>query len=249
MTTGTTVAAKVEPMAAADTGAFVAGEGGVAVVSGPRPSVTYAFEAIGTFMLVLTVGAAVESGSPWALLGIGAVLVAMVYAGGQQSGVHINPAVTLAALVRRRIGPRQAVAYWVVQVGAGLLAAAVVGTIVDPTRAAATATIALTGHTLVAVITVESLVVFVLCYLATSGYHRDDSFYGLAIGFTTVASAFAVGVISGGAFNPPMSLDMAVTLSVYLVAQVLGGLTAVATLLALNPTTGSPPGRAFAPDN
>ena len=236
-------------MAAADTGAIATGEGSVAIVGGPRPIVTYAIEAIGTFVLVLTVGAVVESGSLWALLGIGAVLIAMVYAGGQQSGGHINPAVTLAALVRRRIGLRQAVSYWVVQFGAGLLAAAVVGTIVDPTRAAATAAIALTGHTLVAVLTVESLVVFALCYLATSGHRPDDSFYGLAIGFTTVASAFAVSVISGGAFNPPVSLGVAVTLSVYLVAQVLGGITAAATLLALNPTTGSPPGRAYAPDN
>ena len=85
-------------------------------MSGPRASVKYPVEAIGTFLLVLVVGAAVESGSSLALLGIGAVLIAMVYAGG-----HYNPAVTLAALVRRRIGLREAIAYWVVQFGAGLL--------------------------------------------------------------------------------------------------------------------------------
>ena len=214
----------------ASTGAIATGEGSVATVSGPRASVQYAFEAIGTFLLVLTVGAAVESVSPLALLGIGAVLIAMVYAGG-----HYNPAVTLAVLVRRRIGLREAAAYWVVQIGAGLLASAVVRTIVDPTRAAATAAITLTGHTLVAAFAVELLVTFALCYMATSGDHRDDSFYGLAIGFTTVASAFAVGAIAGGAFNPTLSLGAAVTLTVFLVAQVLGGIAAAVSLPCTEP--------------
>ena len=66
---------------------------------------------------------------------------------------------------------------------------------------AATEPITLTGHSLVALLAVELLVIFALCYVATSRDHPDDSFYGLAIGFTTVASAFAVGVIAGGAFT------------------------------------------------
>jgi len=51
------------------------------VASGPRVGVKYAVEAIGTFFLVFTVGAAVGSGSPLAPLGIGAVLIVMIYAG------------------------------------------------------------------------------------------------------------------------------------------------------------------------
>ena len=61
----------------------------------------YAVEAIGTFFLVFTVGAAVGSGSPFAPLAIGAVLVVMIYAGGYLSGGRYNPAVTPAVLVRR----------------------------------------------------------------------------------------------------------------------------------------------------
>ncbi|MDT5008380.1 MAG: aquaporin [Mycobacterium sp.] len=236
-------------MVTADTGAIPSGPSTVTTARGPRPSVKYAFEAVGTFLLVLTVGAAVESGSPLAVLGIGAVLIAMVYSGGYQSGGHYNPAVTLAALVRRWIGVHEAIAYWVVQFGAGLLAAAVVGTIVKPIRAAATAAITLTGHTLVAAFAVELLVVFALCYLATSGHNGDDSSYGLAIGFTTVVGAFAVAVISGGAFNPVVPLGVAVTLSVYLVAQVLGGITAGITLLALNPTMSTRPSNNERQDN
>jgi aquaporin Z len=215
------------------------------VVSGPRPVVKYVVEAIGTFFLVFTVGAAAGSGSPFAPLGIGAVLMVMIYAGGHLSGGHYNPAVTLAALVRRRIGLRDAVAYWIVQFGAGLFAAVVVRTVVDPTRATA-ATMKLSGHTLLAAFVVELLFTFALCYVvlnvATSKHHHDNSFYGLAIGFTVVAGAFAVGAISGGAFNPAVTLGAAVmgmfawpTLWVYLVAQALAGIAAGVTFLVLNP--------------
>src|ERR1700716_4191578 len=85
-------------------------------VDGPRAPVKDAVEAIGTFFLVFTVGASVGSASPFAPLAIGAVLMVMIYAGGHLSGGHYNPAVTLAVLVRRRIGLRDAVAYWGVRV-------------------------------------------------------------------------------------------------------------------------------------
>src|SRR6202047_4462886 len=106
------------------------------VVSGPRASAKYAVEAIGTFFLVFTVGAAVGSGSTFAPLAIGAVLMVMIYAGGHISGGHYNPAVTLAVLVRRRISLRDAAAYWIVQFGAGLLAAAPVRAGLDAARGA-----------------------------------------------------------------------------------------------------------------
>src|SRR3954466_12856092 len=213
---------------------------------GPRVGVKYAVEAIGTFFLVFTVGAAVGSGSSLAPLGIGAVLMVMIYAGGPLSGGHYNPAVTMAVLVRRRIGLRAAAGYWVVQFGAGLLAAVVVRTVVDPTRMATASAMTLTGRTLLAAFVVELLFTFALCYVvlnvATSKDHPDNSFYGLAIGFTVVAGAFAVGAISGGAFNPAVSLGAAVmgmfawpTLWIYLVAQVLAGIAAGVTFLALNP--------------
>jgi aquaporin Z len=216
-------------------GAVPARGGSAKAQSAPRAGVRYAFEAIGPFLLVLTVAAAVESGSPLTLLGIGTVLIAMVYSGG-----HYNPAVTLLALIRRWIGLRQAIAYWVVQLGAGLLAAAVVRAIVYPTHAAATAAITLAGHTLVAAFVMQLLVIFVLCYMATSGDHRDDSFYGLAIGFTTVATAIAISAGAGDAFNLTLSHGADVTLSVYLVAQLLGGIAASVGFLALTPPLSEP---------
>ncbi|GAA4488112.1 hypothetical protein GCM10023094_47360 [Rhodococcus olei] len=56
-----------------------------------RARAMYAVEAIGTFFLVFTVGAAVDRGSPFTPLAIGAVVVVMIYAGGHLSGGHYNP--------------------------------------------------------------------------------------------------------------------------------------------------------------
>jgi len=93
------------------------GEEACKAAAAPRAVVKYAVEAIGTFFRVFRVGAAAASGSPFAPLGIGAVLMVMVYAEGHFSGGHYNPAITMAVLVRRRIGLLDAVAYWIVQLG------------------------------------------------------------------------------------------------------------------------------------
>jgi aquaporin Z len=78
----------------------------------------------------------------------------MIYAGGHVSGGHDNPAVTLAALVRGRIGPVDAVGYWVAQLGGGLLAMALARWVVHPAQ---------------------------VLNVATSNSHPNNSFYGLAI--------------------------------------------------------------------
>jgi aquaporin Z len=214
--------------------------------NGTSARVKYAVEAIGTFFLIFTVGAAVGSPSPVAPLAVGAVLMVMIYAGGHLSGGHYNPAVTVAALVRRRIGLGDALGYWFAQFGGGLLGAMVVRVVVDPARAAKATTLTPTGAGVLAAFVVELLFTFALCYVvlnvATSKHHPDNSFYGLAIGFTVVAGGFAVGAISGGAFNPAVSVGAAVmgmlawpTLWIYLVGQLVAGVAAGAAFLALNP--------------
>jgi aquaporin Z len=200
-------------------------------------------ELIGTFFLVFTVGAAVRGGSSLAPLAIGAVLMVMVYAGGHISGGHYNPAVTIAALVRGRIGAGDAIGYWVTQLVAGLLAAVVVRATVSTSQAHP---LAPTGHALASALIVEFLYTFALVYVvlnvATSKDHPDNSFYGLAIGFTVLVGAVSVGAISGGAFNPAVVLGGAAmglfawSTLLYLVPQLIAGAAAGVVFRALNPT-------------
>jgi len=202
----------------------------------------YAVEAIGTLFLVFTIGTAVRSDNPLAPLAIGAILMAMVYAGGHISGAHYNPAVTLAVLVRRRIEIRDAVGYWIAQFCGGLVASVLV-TAAAPKQ---TSPMTLSGHAVVAGFVAELLVTFALCYVVlnvtTSKDHPDNSFYGLAIGFTVAAGAVAVGGISGGAFNPAvavsgvaMGMFSGSMLWMFVVAQAIAGVAAGFAFRALNP--------------
>src|SRR5206468_7335139 len=60
----------------------------------------------------------------------------------------------------------------------------------------------------------EFLFTFALCYVvlnvATSRGTEGNSNYGLAIGFTVLAGAYAVGPISGGAFNPAVAVGVTI---------------------------------------
>ena len=203
----------------------------------------YAVELIGTFLFVFTVATAASISGTLAPLAIGATLMVMIYAGGHISGGHFNPAVTLGALVRGRIGVRDAVAYWVVQVVGGILGGLLARWVIFPTHDVAKT---LSGHTQGAAFVVELLFTFALVYVvlnvATSKDNAVNSFYGLAIGFTVFAGATAVGGISGGVFNPAVFFGATITglfawstTWVYLVAQLLGGIVAGLAFRALNP--------------
>ena len=215
----------------------------VAVAEWAVASRKYVVEVIGTFVLVFTVATASYLGSVFTPLAAGSALMVMIYAGGHISGGHFNPAVTAGALVRGRIGIRDAVGYWIVQFAAGVVAAAVARAVVNP---AVVKTLTPSGHALAAVAVVELLFTFALVYVvlnvATSKDQTGNGFFGLAIGFTVVAGAFAVGGISGGAFNPAVSLGMATgglfawsTIWVYLVVQFGAGIAAGLAFRALNP--------------
>jgi aquaporin Z len=201
-----------------------------------------AVQFIGTFFLVLTVGASVRTGTVLAPVAIGAALMVMVYAGGHISGGHYNPAVTVAALVRNRIREGEAIGYCIAQLLGGVPAALVVRATVSPSQLHP---LAPHGHAMVSALIQELLYTFALAYVvlnvATSKDHPDNSFYGLAIGFTVMVGAAAVGGISGGAFNPAVVLGAGVmglfawSTLIYLIPQLIAGVAAGLVFRAVNP--------------
>lgn len=167
----------------------------------------YITEFIGTFFLVLTIGLAVLSGSMVAPLAIGSVLMVMVYMGGHISGAHYNPAVSLAICMRGKLSAGELIPYWLVQIAGAIAAALVVWVVLGQTFAPApsaevVATSAGTTKALVVEILYTFALALVVLNVATAPATAGNSFYGLAIGFTITAAAFAGGPISGGAFNP-----------------------------------------------
>ena len=91
--------------------------------------------------------------------------------------------------------------------------------------------------------------VFVILNVATSKATEGNSYYGLAIGFTVLAGAYAVGPVSGGAFNPAVGFGPIVVDALagdgsfgnfwlYVVGPIAGGLLAVPVFRMQNPEGG-----------
>ena len=167
-------------------------------------------EFIGTFFLVLTVGCAAALGmaDKMAPLAIGSALMVMIFAGGHVSGAHYNPAVSLAVMLRGKLPSKELLGYLIAQLLGGIVAAIVVKSIFNGGSSAASG-----GDVdLVPALTAEFLFTFALCYVvlnvATAKGTQGNSFYGLAIGFTVMTGAFAVGKISGGVFNPAVGVGL-----------------------------------------
>jgi aquaporin Z len=199
-------------------------------------------EFIGTFFLVFTVGQTVkgpDGSGALAALAIGSALMVMVYAGGHFSGGHYNPAVTLGVTLRGKLPVAEAGPYMVAQVLGGLVAAGIVlfiksaGTGGTPPSGGGTPATYNPAAWFLAEFLFTFALVYVVLNAATAKGTDGNSFYGLAIGFTVMVGAFAVGPVSGGAFNPAVGIGVTVMgladlthLIVYLIADFAGGATA-----------------------
>ena len=199
-------------------------------------------EFVGTFFLLLTVGATVLGRGTGVLppLAIGAALMVMVYAGGHLSGAHYNPAVTLAVFLRGRASAAEILPYWLSQV-AGATAAAFAIRFLRP-DAPITPLAPDTGRALVAEVLFTFALAWVVLNVATAKKNSGNSFYGLAIGMTVMAGAFAVGDVSGAAFNPAVAVGASVlglfawgNLWIYLVAELAGAAAAAFLFRWANP--------------
>jgi aquaporin Z len=203
----------------------------------------YLTEFVGTFFLVFTVCCTVLAKVALAPLAIGAVLMVMVFAGGHVSGAHYNPAVSLGVLLRGKLPASDLIPYWVAQLVGGLLAAVVARFVINPRVVVA---FSVSGRGIIEALLAEFLFTFALVYVvlnvATSKDHPNNSFYGLAIGFTVLAGAFAVGSVSGGAINPALGFGIyaaglfsASMIWIFLVGELVGAAVAALTFRFINP--------------
>ncbi len=204
----------------------------------------YITEFIGTFFLVFTIGLAVQSGGPAPLI-IGSALMIMVYAGGHISGAHYNPAVTLAILIRKRIAMADVLPYMIAQVAGAIVAGFAVKYFISEEIIAAMKPVNTTKALLA-----EFLGTFALAYVvlnvATARDNANNSFYGLAIGFTVMVMAFSLGSYSGGAFNPAVAVGVNIMNSnwgdiwIYLIGCFAGAALAAVVFNMNNPSDRDP---------
>ena len=208
----------------------------------------YIAEFIGTFFLVLTIGCTgIGAGAGViAPLAIGAALMVMVFAGGHISGAHYNPAVTVGVFIRGKVNGADVLPYIVAQLAAAATAALAVkflraGVAVTPISP-------YVGPALLAEFLFTFALVYVVLNAATAEGTSGNSFYGLAIGMTVMTGAFAVGDISGGAFNPAVALGICIlgisswgNIWIYLLADFAAAVVAAVIFQSINPPMQSTP--------
>jgi aquaporin Z len=165
-------------------------------------------EFLGTYMLVVTVGLNVIGKSTAGAYSIAASLMCMIYALGDVSGAHFNPAVTLAVAAVGKHHPSLVMPYIGVQLLAGIFAAPTFSVV----WAGAGFELA-PNPSWVQIAVAEAIFTFVLCFvvLCVACADRSDTghYFGLVIGSCVTVGGLAIGRISGGSLNPAVSLGVA----------------------------------------
>lgn len=216
-------------------------------------------EFVGTFLLVfLAVGTAIfgisaivgenkagpGSGVVGVALAFGLVLLGIAYAFGPVSGAHVNPAVTLAMLVGRRLPASEAIGYWIAQFLGAILAGALLKLFVssfgvtDYTGALGTNSYDNGAINLAGAFVLETLLTaaFVLVILLVTDRVAAPGFAGIAIGLT-LTLVHLVGIpLTGTSVNPARSLGPALfeggvalqQVWLFILAPLVGALIAVA---------------------
>jgi aquaporin Z len=177
---------------------------------------SYVSEFIGTFFLVFTIGMNVLQNTALAPVSIGSILMVMVFATGSVSGAHFNPAVTLGVLCSQprssskdtQIDVVSALIYIVVHMLGSLFAGFMYYWVLGATFTFQPGT----GYGVVDAAMAELLfttaLVFVVLNTATTQQDNHNQYYGLAIGFTLMSAAFAVGSVSGCCLNPAVAFGV-----------------------------------------
>jgi len=203
-------------------------------------------ESIGTLLLTEIVGCtianktAVDTGN--ASIGIGFALAVIVYTLGHISGANVNPAVTTSLYIRGAVDGFTACWYILVQFIGGFLGGAI-GTTISSNNIGINKSASFSdGQAVSAEIFFTYLLCTVVINTATTKANKDLHFNGFAIGVTLIASGYAVGQISGGAFNPAVATGVIIATTtqdnklvwIYLVGDFIGGILAGLSWYILN---------------
>lgn len=169
-------------------------------------------ELIGTMILILVgCGAAVIAGDEIGLVGIsfafGLSIIVSAYSIGNISGAHLNPAVSLAMLIVKRIDMKNFITYVIAQISGAFLGTIILKVLV-PTSQSLASNIIMPEYNLIAVILFETIftMLFVLVILFVTNYDKFSNVAGIVIGLSLTAIHLVGIPISNTSVNPARSL-------------------------------------------
>jgi aquaporin NIP len=209
----------------------------------------YLAELIGTFALVFCgTGAIVinqQTGGIVTHVGIaitfGLIVMAMIYALGDISGAHLNPAVTIAFTIAKRFDVRQTLPYIISQLIGAFLASFTLRFLFPSND---TLGVTLPSGTDMQSFLLEVILSFFLMLViinVATGSKEQGMFAGLAIGFTVLLEAMFAGPVCGASMNPARSIAPAIVsghledLWIYIAAPILGAGLAIPIYKILHP--------------
>ncbi|MBT8303039.1 MAG: MIP family channel protein [Bacteroidia bacterium] len=198
-------------------------------------------EFIGTFLLVFFgTGAIVVDDVYNGIVGhlgisvaFGLVVLIVIYAIGEISGAHLNPAVSLGFFAAKRMPFNKTVWYIIAQIlGAILASMALKGLFPESMTLGETMPSGSIMQTIITEIILSFTLMFVIINVAT-GSKEQGITAGLAIGFTVLICALVGGPISGASMNPARSIGPAMVsfeihhLWIYILAPIVGAILGV----------------------
>jgi aquaporin Z len=198
-------------------------------------------------------GHSVAAGIVATALAFGLVLTGLVYTIGSISGCHVNPAVTIGALVARRISPVEAVGYWIAQFLGGIAGALVLWGVFSgsPDYSRTKTGLGADGFGSLSMVHINGVsafiievimtAVFIFVILAVTSKVGNATMAGLAIGLS-LAFIHLFGIaLTGTSVNPARSLGPALIVGgtalkqvwLFIVAPLLGGILGAVVHLVL----------------
>jgi MIP family channel proteins len=197
-------------------------------------------EFIGTFTLVF-IGAGAGSlagsngiGQTGVAIAHGVALMVIIYSWGWVSGAHVNPAVTLGALVGGKVNIGTAIGYWIAQFAGAAVAAYTLNFLLSSPASLGETTGSLTATDPTKAIIIEAILTF---FLVTAVYSngiagKNGNIVGVAIGFVLIADILMGGSLTGASMNPARTFGPALVkndfsyIHIYLIGPCAGGVVA-----------------------
>jgi aquaporin Z len=201
----------------------------------------YLAELLGTFALVFCGTGAIiinqETNGAVTHVGIaitfGLIVMAMIYALGDISGAHMNPAVTIAFTLANRFSIKQVIPYITSQLTGAVLASTTLKYLFPSSNSlGSTLPSGLPMQSFILELILSFFLMLVIINVA-NGSKEQGMFAGLAIGVTVLLEAMFAGPISGASMNPARSFSPALLsnnfkhLWIYMTAPVLGASLAI----------------------
>ena len=167
-------------------------------------------------------------------LSFGLSVMSVVYAVGSVSGAHINPAISIAFWLDKKLMTKDLIPYIFFQIAGGILASTLLFFLLPESKTMGETLVKCDDSKLVFIVEFINTYILMFVILQVSDKSRNlDRFSGIAIGGVVAFAAIFFGPISGASMNPARSIAPAILINdfsylwIYIISPILGAIFSV----------------------